>query len=239
MAVVVVGVSHIPGIGYSVAQRFAMEGMKVALIGRHEEELVAAKNAILEQVPTAEVLFAQADATNRHDMTYAFAAFKVEHGPPTALVYNMACQPSQTKVADLDEERLVADFTTTVQAALISTQCVLPMMRELQAGTIIFTGAGASLRGTANFGSYCAAKGALRALAQSLAHELNPEGIHVAHVVVDGMVDMPHLRQQMPDLTDGRLLDPDAIAELYWHLHSQPPRCFTFEVDARPCEARW
>lgn len=240
MAVVVVGVSHVPGVGYSVAQRFAYEGMKVGLVGRHPEKLQEAKEYILEAVPEAQVLYAKADPTNRTQVHQALDIFQQVHGPATSLVFNSACRPfPQVGVADLDVERLESDFHKTVTGALVCAQCVLPQMRDMRQGSIIFTGAPASLAGTANFGSFCAARSALRALAQSLAKEVAPEGIHVSHVIIDGIVDMPLVRERMPDITEGRLLDPDAIAELFWQLHNQPARCFTFELDARPCDASW
>lgn len=240
MAVVVVGVSHIPGIGYSVAQRFAYEGMKVGLLGKHTEKMQAAKDFICEAVPEADVLYAKADPTNLEQVQQALDIFRQVHGPATSLIFNSSCRPfPQVAIADLDVERLESDFHKTVTGALVCAQCVLPQMREMNRGSIIFTGAPAALSGTANFGSFCAAKAALRAMAQSLAKEVAPEGIHVAHVIMDGMVDMPLVREKMPEITEERLLNPDAIAELYWQLHNQPPRCFTFELDARPCDARW
>ena len=96
-----------------------------------------------------------------------------------------------------------------------------------------------SLRGSPKFGSFAVAKGGLRSLAQSLAKEVGPDGVHVVHVVVDGMVDMPVINQFVPDAPKGRLLDPAAAAEIYWQLHCQGPRCFAFEVDLRPSEAQW
>lgn len=83
------------------------------------------------------------------------------------------------------------------------------------------------------------AKAGLRVLAQSMNKELSKEGVHVAHVVVDGMVDMPVIHQFIPDAPEGRMLDTEAIADSYWHLYQQPKRCFTFELDLRPHEATW
>ena len=105
-------------------------------------------------------------------------------------------------------------------------------------GTIIFTGATASLRGAANFAAFAGAKHALRALAQSMARELGPRGIHVAHVVVDGAIDTEFIRSNFPDRyalkeQDG-ILDPEHIADSYWYLHSQPRDAWTHELDLRP-----
>ncbi len=110
-------------------------------------------------------------------------------------------------------------------------------------GTILYTGATASLRGSANFGAFAGAKHALRALAQSMARELGPKNIHVAHVVVDGAIDTEFIRSSFPEAyarkeQDG-ILNPDHIADNYWHLHSQPRDAWTFELDLRPWMEKW
>ena len=110
-------------------------------------------------------------------------------------------------------------------------------MRVAKEGSIIFTGASASLRGASGFGTFCVAKTGLRAFAQALAKEEAPNGVHVGHVVVDAMLDMPVIRDFVDkDISPGRLLDTDAAAEVYYHLASQGKRCMTFEVDVRPHE---
>jgi NAD(P)-dependent dehydrogenase (short-subunit alcohol dehydrogenase family) len=110
-------------------------------------------------------------------------------------------------------------------------------------GTIVFTGATASLRGSAGFAAFAGAKHALRALAQSMARELGPQGIHVAHVVVDGAIDTAFVAQNFPEryalkASDG-ILDPEAIAENYWQLHRQPRSAWTHEMDLRPWSEQW
>ena len=110
-------------------------------------------------------------------------------------------------------------------------------------GTLIFTGATAALRGAANFAAFAGAKHALRALAQSMSRELGPQGVHVAHVVVDGAVDTEFIRSTFPERyalkeQDG-ILNPNHIAENYWHLHMQPRDAWTFELDLRPYMERW
>jgi len=110
-------------------------------------------------------------------------------------------------------------------------------------GTILFTGATASVRGAANFGAFAGAKHALRALAQSMARELGPRNVHVAHVIVDGAIDTDFIRTTFPERyalkeQDG-ILNPDHIAENYWYLHQQPRDAWTFELDLRPYMERW
>ena len=110
-------------------------------------------------------------------------------------------------------------------------------------GTILFTGATASLRGSAGFAAFAGAKHALRALAQSMARELAPLGIHIAHVVIDGAIDTPFIRENFPERyalkeREG-ILDPEAIAENYWRLHVQPRSAWTHELDLRPWMEAW
>ena len=116
-------------------------------------------------------------------------------------------------------------------------------MASRRRGTIIFTGASASLRGRSGFAAFSSAKHALRALAQSMAKELGPEGIHVAHVVIDGAIDTPWIRENFPECAalkpqDG-ILEPDAIAEMYWMLHRQARSAWTHELDLRPWMETW
>ncbi|MEM9441602.1 MAG: SDR family NAD(P)-dependent oxidoreductase, partial [Pseudomonadota bacterium] len=105
-------------------------------------------------------------------------------------------------------------------------------------GTVIFTGATASLRSRPPFTAFASAKAALRAVAQSMARDLGPKGVHVAHVIIDGGINGERLRSRVPDIIDrlgeDGLLDPDAIADAYWHLHCQHPTAWTFELDLRP-----
>jgi len=237
--VIVVGVSYEPGIGFAVAKRFAAEGMKVGMIGRQASRLTAASASIKDSIPGACVDTSVADATNPEEIKVAIAGFEKKHGPCKVLIYNVSARPfPPQEVADCPPERFVEHFNSNVMGALHCVQAVVPQMRETKAGTIIFTGASASWRGTAKFGFFGAAKMGLRSMAQSLAKELNPLGIHVAHVVIDGMVDMPVIHQFVGK-PPGRMIDTDAIADVYWMLHCQKPHCFTFEIDVRPNAASW
>jgi len=116
----------------------------------------------------------------------------------------------------------------------LGAQQVLPAMLERGSGTILLTGATAALRGSARFVSLAVGKFGLRALAQSLAREFGPHGIHIIHVIVDGLIDMPTVRTMFPNRQTHTLLSPDAIAEVYWQLHQQEPTAWTLEMDLRP-----
>jgi len=211
----------------------------VGMIGRQQERLEACRASILEAVPDANVCYVAADATDPGECARAFEQLAAAHGKPECLVYNLSSRPfPKANVVDVAPSRLEADFKTGAYGALLCSQQVLPAMREAGKGTVLFTGASASLRGSAGFGSFAVAKHGLRVLAQSLAKEVGPEGVHVSHVVVDAMVDMPVVRG-LVDMPEDRLLDPAAAAEVYWQLFQQQKRCFTFEVDVRPCLSQW
>jgi NAD(P)-dependent dehydrogenase (short-subunit alcohol dehydrogenase family) len=118
--------------------------------------------------------------------------------------------------------------------AFYAAQQVLPAMIESGRGTILFTGATASLRGSARFSALAVGKFGLRALAQSMAREFGPQGIHVAHVIIDGQINTPRMREMSPDREYHTMLSPDAIAETYWQLHTQDRTAWTLELDLRP-----
>lgn len=118
--------------------------------------------------------------------------------------------------------------------AFYAAQQVLPAMLKAGRGTILLTGASAALRGKANFSALAVGKFGLRALAQSMAREFGPRGVHVAHVIIDGQINTPRMREMMPDREEHTLLSPDAIAETYWQLHFQEQTAWTLELDLRP-----
>ncbi len=128
-------------------------------------------------------------------------------------------------------------------SGFLTGQAVARRMVARQRGTLLFTGATAGLRGAAGFAAFAGAKHGIRALAQSMARELGPMGLHVAHVVVDGAIDTEFIRDNFPEkyaqkAQDG-ILDPEHIADNYWYLHSQPRDAWTFELDLRPWMERW
>ena len=239
-AAVVCGVSYAPGLGSAIAKRFAEGGLKVGIIGRQSAKLEECKRQIVASVPTAQIMAVESDCTDPEAVKTAFAALRAAHGAPDALVYNLSSRPfPPTPMAEVTPARLEVDWKSGAYGALLCSQEVLPAMKEASRGTLLFTGASASLRGAAKFGSFAVSKTGLRSFAQSLCKEVAADGLHVGHVVVDCMVDMPVIKQFMPDAPDSRLLDTAAAAECYWQLYQQEKRCFTFELDVRPHGAQW
>jgi NAD(P)-dependent dehydrogenase (short-subunit alcohol dehydrogenase family) len=226
---VVVGVG--PGLGAAVARRFGREGFAVALCARAEETLFPVEEEILRQGGRA--LSVPTDAASAASVETAFRRVRDELGPPEVLVYNAGAFRIGG-VLEVTAAQFEACWQANCLGGFLAAQQALPAMVEGGRGTILFTGATASLRGSARFSCLAVGKFGLRALAQSMAREFGPKGVHVAHVVIDGQIDTPRTRAMMPGREPATMLAPDAIAEVYWQLHRQDPTVWTHELDLRP-----
>ncbi len=222
-----------PGLGVAVAGRFACEGFAVGLMARGEESLAAAREEVEGSGGTA--LAVTADATDATSVTSAFDRVREELGAPEIFVYNAGAF-QMGGILELSPEQFDDCFRANCSGAFYGAQQVLPAMVERGRGTIILTGATAALRGSARFAALATGKFGLRALAQSMAREFGPQGIHVAHVIIDGQINTPRLREDQPDREESTTLSPEAIAETYWQLHAQDPTAWTLELDLRPAQ---
>jgi NAD(P)-dependent dehydrogenase (short-subunit alcohol dehydrogenase family) len=228
--VAIVGVG--PGLGASLARRFAREDFAVALLARREESLAPVR-AELEQGGTR-VLAVPADGTDPGAVQAAFARVKAELGAPGVLVYN-AGNFYRGGILELTPGQFVQAWQANCLGAFLAAQQVLPGMAARGAGTVLLTGATGSLRGGAKFACLAVGKFGLRALGQSMAREFGPQGVHVAHVIVDGQIDNPRTQARNPaDRSADTYLSADAIADVYWHLHAQHRTTWTLELDLRP-----
>lgn len=208
----VVGVG--PGLGLALARRFAREQFTIAALARRQpavDEHVAALTA-----GGATAVGLTVDAADPAAVTAALGRVRDQLGPPSVLIYNAAVLTTGLPSA-LAPAKLIADFTVNVVSALAAAQAVLPDMRAAGRGTILLTGGGFAFEPHPNFASLGLGKAALRNLSQSLYKELTPEGIHAATVTVCGLIK------------PGTAFDPDAIAEAFWALHSQPAGTWTWE----------
>jgi NAD(P)-dependent dehydrogenase (short-subunit alcohol dehydrogenase family) len=220
-----------PGLGASIARRFARGGYAVALIARQVEPLQDVKKLITDQGGKAAAI--PADASDPASVAAAFAEVRERLGDPEVLVYN-ASTFKQGTLHDVTPEDLEASWRVGCLGAYTAAREVVPAMLMRGRGTLLFTGATAALRGSAGFAAFSVSKFGLRALGQSLARELHPKGIHVAHVILDGIIDSPRVRAAFPNRPTHTFLDPDSIAESYWQLHRQPPNSWTQELELRP-----
>ncbi|UJR38270.1 hypothetical protein I4U23_030943 [Adineta vaga] len=227
---VVVGVG--PGLGTSLAKRFAAGGYSIGLIARKESSLQPVQKELEDQGHIA--LSVTADAGDVSSIKNAFDTIRTKLGnDPEVLLYN-AGGFTYKSILDLKPEELQTAFNISVVGALAASQEVLPTMIKNGKGTILFTGATASLRGSSKFAGFAASKFALRALAQSMAREVGPQSVHVAHVIIDGQINTPNQVQNQSDKNIDSFLNSDAIAETYWQLHVQPRSTWTHELDLRP-----
>ena len=227
---VVVGAG--PGNGAAFARQFSRAGYRVALLARSRETLDSL---------TTEIAGTRAyayDATDPQDVREVFAAIRRDLGPPQTLIYNA----STRAFGDIDStepEDFESAWRVNAYGCLLAVKEALPDMRAAGHGSIVVIGATASLKGAAGFVAFGSAKAAQRSLAQSLARQLGPEGIHVAYVIIDAMVDMPASRSLVPDAPDSFFARPDDIAESVFFLARQPKSAWTFELDLRPFGERW
>lgn len=224
------------GLGRALALRFARGGYAVGLLARSEGAL-ASVHAEVEKAGGKAGSY-RCDATDEASTRAAFAKLDAELGAPEVLVYNAAAFEIAS-ILDIKPSDLERTWRTNCLGGLVTSQAVLPAMLAAVRGTIIFSGATASLRGSARFAHVAIGKFGLRALAQSMARELGPRGIHVAHVVIDAMIDTPRVRGMVPNADPANLAATDALAENYWHLHAQPSSAWTLELDLRPSSEKF
>ncbi len=229
----VIGVG--PGLGAALARRFAKQ-YAVALVARGEDKLTALAKEI--ESAGGKAIAVGADVAKAADITAAFDKIRRELGDVDALLYNAAMRPfgklMETKASTFENTWRVNAF-----GAFLAAQEVVPAMLKRGSGTIIFTGATAGVKPFATSAAFGPAKFALRGLAQVMARDLQPHGIHVAYVNVDGAIDMPFIRQRFPQLSADDMLKPSAIAETYWHLAHQDRSAWSHEVDVRPFGEKW
>lgn len=230
---VVVGVGA--GLGAALARRFAA-GYTVALIARNGDYL--AQLAAEIEGDGGRALPVPANVAEAARIDSAFATIRDRIGDPEVLLYNAAMRPFGRL---LETRPTTFENTWRVNAfgAFLCSQQVVPAMVKAGRGVILFTGATAGVKPFPTSAAFGPAKFAMRGLAQVMARDLGPQGIHVAYVNVDGPIDMPFIRQRMPDAKDEDLLKPAAIADAYWYLAHQDRSCWTQELDVRPFKEKF
>jgi NAD(P)-dependent dehydrogenase (short-subunit alcohol dehydrogenase family) len=225
-----------PGLGTAIAGRFAREGYAVGLMARSEESVSGAREEM--ERAGGDALAVTADATDAASVARAFDEVRGSLGDPEVYVYNAGAF-RMGGILELPPEDFDRCWKANCAGAFYGAQSVLPAMLERGRGTIILTGATASLRGSARFSALAVGKFGLRALAQSMAREFGPQGVHVAHAIIDGQINTPRVREMSADREEHTMLSPDAIAEAYWQLHVQDPTAWTLELDLRPAVERF
>ena len=229
------------GTGGAIARRFAKEGFIVCATRRSVDKLAS----LVSEIESAGGVCHPfgSDARKEDAVEALIADIEDNIGPIEVLVFNAGANVP-CSILDETARKYFKIWEMACFAGFLNAQAVAKRMVKRGSGTILFTGATASLRGAAYFAAFSGAKQALRALAQSMAKELGPKGIHVGHVIVDGMIDTDFIRDNFPDAYAERMplegiLKPEHIAENYWLLHSQPKDAWTFELDVRPWSENW
>jgi NAD(P)-dependent dehydrogenase (short-subunit alcohol dehydrogenase family) len=226
--------------GGAIARRFAREGYVACVTRRHVEKLAPLVAAIEGAGGTARAF--GSDARKEEDVVSLVDAIEREVGPIEVAVYNIGANVN-FPIRETTARVFFKVWEMACFGGFLMGREVAKRMVPRGHGTILFTGASASLRGRSGFAAFSSGKHALRAVAQSMARELGPAGIHVGHIVIDGAIDTAWIRENFPDRAalksqDG-ILDPDAIAENYWMLHGQPRSAWTHELDLRPWMESW
>jgi NAD(P)-dependent dehydrogenase (short-subunit alcohol dehydrogenase family) len=218
----IVGVG--PGLSASLARLFAKHGLQVAMASRDPDKL----QKLAEE--TAGVTFA-CEATEPEEVAALFEVVVATQGVPDIVVYNASAR-ARGPVTDLIPEEVARAISVSAYGGFLVAQQAARHMVARGSGAILLTGASASVKGYPNSSAFAMGKFALRGLAQSMARELSPKGVHVAHFVIDGGI-RSSVRPDPNDSPDS-MLDPDAIAETYWQVANQPRSAWTWEIELRP-----
>ncbi|WP_440467661.1 SDR family oxidoreductase [Pseudomonas sp. YH-1] len=226
--------------GGAIARRFAREGYVACVTRRSADKLQPLVDQIRAEGGEAHGF--ASDARQEEAVIELVETVERDIGPIEAFVFNIGANVP-CSILEETARKYFKIWEMACFSGFLTGREVAKRMVKRQRGTILFTGATAGLRGASGFAAFAGAKHGIRALAQSMARELGPMGLHVAHVVVDGAIDTEFIRENFPQKyaqkdQDG-ILDPEHIADSYWYLHSQPRDAWTFELDLRPWIERW
>jgi NAD(P)-dependent dehydrogenase (short-subunit alcohol dehydrogenase family) len=232
---VIIGVGPDRGLGAQLCKRFAKEGLHVVAAGRTSASLDAVVADI--QGSGGEASSFVTDATRNADVAALFS----HAGPDVDLAIYNAGNNTPGRILEMEADYFENSWRVACYGGFLFGREALRNMVPRKQGTILFTGASASLRGRAGYGAFNSAKAGLRTLAQAMAKEYGPEGIHVGHVVVDGAVNGEKIRRRFPDADSrqDRMIEIEGIVECYAFLYRQPHKAWSFEVDVRTSLESW
>ncbi|MEM9667328.1 MAG: SDR family NAD(P)-dependent oxidoreductase [Pseudomonadota bacterium] len=237
--VVILGAGAPNGLGGALARRFSREGLHVILSGRTLAKVEETASQVNAGGGSCEAM--QVDVISASDQDALFAAATAK-GKIAAVLYN-AGNNAVIPFEELSAEQFEHFWRVGCFGAFLTAQRAMPLMREQGEGSIIFTGATGSIRGAPNFAHFASSKAALRNLVQALARDYGPKGVHVAHIIIDGVINGQRakdgFREYLDSLGPDGTLEPDDIAETFWAVHSQPRSTWTHELDLRPFKEKW
>jgi NADP-dependent 3-hydroxy acid dehydrogenase YdfG len=221
-----------PGTGAAVVRRLTQGGYDVAMIARSEDRL----RQIEQEIGHAKAY--PVDVSDIASFDQTLDRIFSEFGPPEVVIHN-AVGGAFGNFMQIDPARLQQNFQVNVMALLHLARRTAPAMIETGTGTIVATGNTSALRGKSNFAGFAPTKAAQRILAEAIARELGPKGIHVAYVVIDAVIDVPWTRARFPEAPDDFFIQPTAIADEIWHVVHQPRSAWSFNVEIRPFKESW
>ena len=226
---VVTGVGS--GLGASLVRKLVKEGYRVGMFARSRDYI----RRLEQELNTKEMVAIgiSTDISDRAQVQRGFQQIREKFGPIDLLI-NHAGNAAWKEFVALTPEDFEQSWRVCAFGSFLCTQEAVTDMMSLQRGTILFSGATSSIRGRSGALAFSSAKFAVRGLAESLARELWPHNIHVAHIIIDGAIDTPHLREQESPTFTEPLLNPDEMAEAYWSLVQQPQNAWSLELDLRP-----
>jgi len=221
-----------PGTGSAIVRRFAAGGFRVIALARSPERI----GALAQELPDTHAV--PCDVSSETEVAAALAGVRKLYGSPTVLIHN-AVGGGWGTFLEIDPKMLERNFRVNVMGLMYLAREVAPAMIEAGSGAILVTGNTSALRGKANFAGFAPTKAAQRILAESIARELGPRGIHVAYLLIDAVIDGPRMRERFPEAQDPFFIKPSAIADELWHLHSQDRSAWSFLTELRPFAEKW
>lgn len=221
-----------PGTGTALARRFVGGGYKVALLARNTDRLAALAGELPGSHPYP------CDVSDPKQIEATAAAIERDLGAPTVVIHN-AVGGAFASFLDIKPEVLNYNFQVNTMGLLYLAQRFAPAMIKAGKGAIMVTGNTSALRGRAAFAGFAPTKAAQRILAESIARDLGPKGIHVAYLVIDAVIDVPWARERFKDKPDEFFIRPAAIAEEIWHVTHQGRSAWSFNVELRPYGETW
>ena len=221
-----------PGTGAAIARRFSRGGYSVAMLARNRERLTRLK----DEIPKSHAY--PCDVTNEAQLDTTIEAIRGELGAPKVLIHN-AVGGAFGNFMEIDPKVLNQNFQVNTMALLYLARRLAPAMVAAGEGAIIASGNTSALRGKASFAGFAPTKAAQRILAESIAREVGPKGVHVAYVLIDAVIDLEWTRKRFPDAPNEFFITPAAIADEVWHVAHQDRSAWSFNVEVRPFRETW
>ncbi|MBN9511970.1 MAG: SDR family NAD(P)-dependent oxidoreductase [Alphaproteobacteria bacterium] len=221
-----------PGTGSAIVRRLAAGGYRVAMLARNGERLASLEREIANAKAYA------CDVTDEQQLDRTVAALQSELGMPSVVVHNAVGGAFGT-FQEIDPQILERNFQVNVMAFLHLVRRLAPAMVERGAGAIVATGNTSALRGRPSFAGFAPTKAAQRILAEAMARDLGPKGVHVAYIVIDAVIDLEWTRKRYAEAPDSFFVKPAAIADEIWHVIHQDKSAWSFNVEVRPFAEKW